>query len=346
MDNESDWSCDVELDLASRRIGLFLLYLFMFIAGLALNLTALWVNWQRRRSRNTVIFCMLNMGVADTLLVLTLPISMLEAVLDHVWLWGDFLCRFSNLVIVTNIFASCFFVAYMSVERYFALVRGSAPRGTGAAERRKRYAIGAALWILALFFAALETAHVRVLNMHEPGCYMLPEHAVVEWSSSLTIIQLLLQFLLPSAIIVTFNTLLSRAVRSSPEVQSRRGDGVWLLHVYSAVFLVCWFPYHTVMLLLEVYFSQSEHSVFDCNTVGQLFFSYTVVSAVALLHCLANPVLYSFLSRSFRNKLVNLVLSRLPQDALANLHANDTGAKEQGGKKNEAAEHSTNQSEG
>ncbi|KAB5537274.1 hypothetical protein PHYPO_G00116910 [Pangasianodon hypophthalmus] len=79
MDNETDWlpeHCTVKVDLVSRRIGLFLLHLFLFIVGLIMNLMVVWVNWQRRRTRNTVIFCILNMGVADTMLMLILPISM------------------------------------------------------------------------------------------------------------------------------------------------------------------------------------------------------------------------------------------------------------------------------
>uniref|UniRef100_A0A3B1JZK8 G-protein coupled receptors family 1 profile domain-containing protein n=1 Tax=Astyanax mexicanus TaxID=7994 RepID=A0A3B1JZK8_ASTMX len=183
------------------------------------------------------------------------------------WCWisvgcgGTFFVAFSNLVVVLSIYASCFFLAYMSVERYLAVVRGS----------RKRNIICAALWLVALFLAALETAHVRILHLQDPGCYLMPTHAYTEWFTSIIIIQTFIQFIVPAAVVATANILAARSA----------GD-VWLLHVYSAVFV--------------------------------LFFAYTVVRTTALLHCLANPLLYCFLSRSFRSKLISLVLRHLPQD--------------------------------
>ncbi|MCJ8744691.1 hypothetical protein PDJAM_G00121390 [Pangasius djambal] len=350
MNNETDWlpdHCTVKVDLVSRRIGLFLFHLLMFIAGLIMNLMVVWVNWQRRRTRNTVIFCILNMGVADTMLMLILPISMLEVALDHVWVWGDFLCRFSNLIIVVNIHASSFFLAYISVERYQSLVRGTAAKITVTSEKRKRNIICAALWIFALFLGLLETVHVRVLGLSEPGCYLVPEHDYEKWFSSLVIIQFLAQYLIPVVIMVTFNTLTARAVRSSPEVQIRNINDIWFLHVYSSVFIICWLPFQLTMILILVDLAQPD--LFDCNGLEQLFFSYAIVRTVALLHCLANPILYSFLSRSFRSKLINLILSRLPQDLVVNQgtdqHANQVEVKGDGRKANNMAENNTSQSD-
>lgn len=348
--NETDWfseHCNAKVDLTSRRIGLFLLHLFIFMVGLMMNLTVVWVNWQRRHTRNTVILCILHMGVADTMLMLILPTSMLEVAMDHVWIWGDFLCRFSNLIIVVNIHASSFFLAYMSFERYRSLVHGTAQKKTGPWEKRKRNLICAALWTFALFLGVLETVHVRVLGLSEPGCYLLPEHDYERWFSSLVIIQFLAQFLIPAVIMVTFNTLTARAVRSSPEVQIRKIDDIWFLQVYSWVFIVCWLPFQLTMLLVLVDLTQPD--LFDCNMLERLFFSYAIVRTFALFHCLANPILYSFLSRSFRSKLINLILSLLPKDAAANQgtdqHANQVEAIGNRGKANIVAEDNTSQSD-
>ncbi|XP_027032379.1 G-protein coupled receptor 182-like [Tachysurus fulvidraco] len=339
--------CNIELDFASRRIGLFLLHLVLFIVGVVLNLTVVWVNWHRRRTRNTVIFCILNMGVADSMLMLLLPISMLEVALDHVWLWGDFLCRFANLLVMANIYASSFFLAYISVERYLSLAQGTAPKTTTISEKSKRNIVCVALWSFALFLGLLETVHVRVLGSSEPGCFLVPEHDYEQWFSALVITQLVVQYVIPSVIMVTFNTLTARAVRSSSEVQIHNIEDIWFLHFYSSVFIICWLPFQITMILILVDIVQPH--LFDCNEVEQLFFAFTIVRVIALIHCLANPILYSFLSRSFRSKLINLILSHLPQDIVANQgadqHANRVEGVENEKKANNMAENNTSQSD-
>uniref|UniRef100_A0A3B1KIX0 G-protein coupled receptors family 1 profile domain-containing protein n=1 Tax=Astyanax mexicanus TaxID=7994 RepID=A0A3B1KIX0_ASTMX len=300
FDNDTEFfHCTVKVDYNSRRIGLFLLHLLVFMVGLVMNVTVVWVNWQRRHSRNTVLFCQLNMGLADTMIMIMLPIYMLEVVLDHVWLWGDFLCRFSNLVVVLSIYASCFFLAYMSVERYLAVVRGSAPKAQilGMTEKRKRNIICAALWLVALFLAALETAHVRILHLQDPGSVVAT--ANILWQLG--------QY--------------GRALRSRPAALVMCGSCTYT----RLSFVVCWLPYHLVMMLMMI--DILKPSLFDCNMLEQLFFAYTVVRTTALLHCLANPLLYCFLSRSFRSKLISLVLRHLPQDA-GNAGENSTSQSE------------------
>ncbi|XP_026857827.2 G-protein coupled receptor 182-like [Electrophorus electricus] len=315
-DNETTLSyCHIEFDYTGRRISLFLFHLFVFIMGLTMNVTVVWVNWQRRHSHNTVFFCLLNMGLADTMIMVMLPVQMLEVIMDHVWVWGNFLCRFSNLVIVANIYASSLFLAYMSAERYLVLARGSMSRVGVIPEKRKRGTICAALWVLALFFSSLETVHVRTQEWTEPGCYLMPKHAYEEWFSTIIIIRFMVQFAMPAATIVASNVLAARAVRASPEVQARKTGDVLLLHLYYLVFVVCWLPYQITMLLILENILNPD--LLNCIALQHLLFSYTVVRTITFLHCLANPILYSFLSRSFRGKLINLILHHLPQDAVS-----------------------------
>ncbi|XP_030634103.1 G-protein coupled receptor 182-like [Chanos chanos] len=352
-DNSSEWlfgPCNYNADYNSRRIGLFLVHLFLFVGGLVVNAVVVWVNWRRRHSRNTVIFCLLNMGVSDLMILTMVPFYMLDTILDHVWLWGEFLCRFSNLIFVLNIYSSSFFLVYMTVERYLTVRRGSAPKPWGVSEKRKRTLICAGLWTLSLFLSLLETVHVQVLDWEEPGCYIVPLYDYVGWYTSLSVIFLLFQFLGPAAIIVTFNILTARAVQASPEVQGGSSKNVWLLHVYSLVYIICWLPINVNLLLMVVDFL--EPTLFDCDTTEHLIFGYAVLQAVSLLHSIANPILYSLLSRSFRSHLIRAIVQHLPKEALATKgtlnHGNSAAQGEgatNGGKAREMSESSTSHSD-
>ncbi|XP_062322934.1 G-protein coupled receptor 182-like [Osmerus eperlanus] len=305
--------CHVELDYVSRRIAVFLLYLVFFILGLVLNCMVVWVNWRRRYSSNGVVFCVLNMAISDLMMMTVVPFFMLGAVMDHVWLWGNFLCQFTNLVFVIAFYSSSLFLAYMTVERYLAVVK-TGPRPWGPTEKRKRGLICSALWILSFILAVMEGSHVRLLEWDEPGCYFYPVHNFVGWFTALTFSSLILQFLGPGAVIVTFNLLTLRVVRGYPEGRDHRRRDLWLVHVYSLVFVICWLPFHIDVMLMLL--DSLEPRLLSCTEVEHIHFAYAVAQCLSLFHCVANPILYNLLSRKFRKQLFAAVAHHLQRQAM------------------------------
>ncbi|XP_056897734.1 G-protein coupled receptor 182 isoform X2 [Takifugu flavidus] len=312
-DNETLWTwhnCAIELDEKWRRIFLFLLYLFCFMVGLLENALVVWVNWRRRHSASGVLFCIINVSLSDLMVILVLPFFMMEVTISDVWLWGRFLCKVTNLIYLINSYSSSFFLAFMSLERYLSLTRPSFPAFFPVVGRR-RWIFCGGLWALSFFLALLENVHVDLLELDEPGCYLMPEKFEIQWFVSMSVLRLFFQFLLPSAVIITCNVLIARALRTAPDVQDRRN--LWLVHVYSLVFVMCWFPFHLATFLMVL--DELYHFLFSCRMIQVLYFSLSVVDAISLLHCVANPILYNFLSKSFRNNLINAVVDSLPREA-------------------------------
>uniref|UniRef100_A0A3B4BJI5 G-protein coupled receptors family 1 profile domain-containing protein n=1 Tax=Periophthalmus magnuspinnatus TaxID=409849 RepID=A0A3B4BJI5_9GOBI len=341
------YECTIELDTDYRRIALFLLYLFIFIAGLLENLLVLWVNWRRRHSANGVLFCLLNVSMSDMMVISILPFYMLEVTINQVWLWGRFLCKVTNLIYSVNLYSSTFFLALMTLERYLTLTKPTFPALFPVTGRR-RWWLCAVVWLFSLFLALLENVHVDLLEWDEPGCYMYPEHNFAEWFISMTIISLIFQFFIPGAVIITCNYLLAKAVRNAPEVQEKRD--VWLVHVYSLVFVLCWFPFHLILFLLLI--DDINPFIFSCNTVEVMYFMYSIVQCFSLFHCVANPILYNFLSKSFRSNLITRVVSYIPKDwnmeaqvGTAPTQPNGAGGTEGGRKQRKISDASTSQSD-
>lgn len=302
--------CTLQLETAGayRRIALFLIYLFIFTVGLLENGLVVWVNWRRRHSANGVLFCIINVSLSDLMMIVLLPFFMMEVTLDKVWLWGRFLCKVTNLFYVVNFYSSSFFLAFMTLERYLSLTRPSFPAFFPVVGRR-RWVLSGGLWALSLLLALMENVHVDLLDWEEPGCYMIPETNHVEWYVAVAFLCLIFQFLGPAAVIITCNVLMARAAQTAPDVQGRRD--VWLVHVYSLVFVVCWLPYHLVTILLVI--DDIDPFILSCNTLEVLYFSHNVVQSLSMFHCVANPVLYNFLSKSFRRNLINTAVDYIPR---------------------------------
>lgn len=324
--NDTLWfiyDCSINLNDDGRRVALFLLYLVLFMVGLAENSLVLWVNWQRRHSANGVLFCIINVSLSDLMVVFTMPFFMMEETMNKVWLWGHFLCKVTNLIYVINFYSSSFFLAFMTLERYLALTRPNLP-ACFPPNHKRRWLLCIGIWLLSLVLALLENVHIDLLDWDEPGCYLIPEQHFMEWFMSLSILSLIFQFLGPASVIITCNVLIARAVHTTPDIQNRRD--VWLVHVYSLVFVACWLPYQLVWFMLML--DDRYPHLFSCNAVGVLYFSFSVVQCFSLFHCIVNPILYNFLSKSFQNNLINAVLSRIsppPASVPANTVADNTG---------------------
>ncbi|XP_060792762.1 G-protein coupled receptor 182-like [Neoarius graeffei] len=305
--NDTLWfyECSLQLDWQSRRIALFLFYLFLFMVGLIENCVVVWVNWRRRHSASGVLFCIINVSLSDLMVVTTMPFFMLEIAMEEVWVWGRFLCKVTHFIYIINFYSSSFFLAFMTLERYLTLTRPNTPNCFPLEPRHRRWLLCGGVWLLSVVLALLENVHVDLLEWDEPGCYMVPEMNYFDWFVSLASLSLIFQFLGPASVIITCNILIARAVRSSPDVQNRRD--LWLLRVYSFVFVACWLPYHFVIFLLLV--DMLNPNLMSCNTTDGLFFTLNIVQCISFFHCIANPILYNFLSKRFCANLTSDILS-------------------------------------
>ncbi|NWI13812.1 GP182 protein, partial [Crypturellus soui] len=306
--------CEFSLDENVKRVVLFILYLVIFVVGLVENLLVIWVNWQTRRNKSLVNLYIINMAIADLGVLLSLPVWMLEVMLDYTWLWGSFLCRFTHYFYFANMYASIFFLTCLSMDRYVSLTTTST-FWRKHQHRVRRVACGCS-WVLAATIPFLEVAHMQLVNTGEPICiFLAPFETYDDWALAVSLATTTIGFLIPFPIIAIFNVLTARHIRrSKPE----SGKHCLLIYAYIGVFLLSWLPFHVVLTLLTL---DGSHIVLHCGFARFLYFFYDIIDCFTLLHCVVNPVLYNFLSRSFRSRLVSAVVRYIPRE-----HAGRHGA--------------------
>ncbi|XP_077184992.1 G-protein coupled receptor 182 [Paroedura picta] len=304
--NETFFYCDLGLDFNVKRVFLFVLYLAIFVVGLVENLLVIWVNWQTRGHRNLVNVYILNMAIADLGVILSLPVWMLEVMLDYTWLWGGFLCRFTYYFYFANMYSSIFFLTCLSVDRYVSLTTSS--HFWHQNQHWVRRVACCCIWALAAIIPLPEVAHMEVLDSIEPLCiFMAPFEIYDNWAIAITLVTIILGFVIPFAIIAVFNVLTARHIKRSNKPESRKH--CTLIYTYILVFLICWLPFHLVLILTSL-----DGILLECYLADFIYFFYDVIDCFTLLHCVVNPILYNFLSKNFRRKLISAVVKYIPKD--------------------------------
>ncbi|XP_007437256.1 G-protein coupled receptor 182 [Python bivittatus] len=308
--NQTLSDCDLGLDENTKRVFLFVLYLAIFVVGLVENLLVIWVNWQTRSHRNLVNLYIFNMALADLGMILSLPVWMLEVMLDYTWLWGDFLCRFTHYFYFANMYSSIFFLTCLSVDRYVSLTTSS--HFWHQHQHVVRRITCCCIWAFAAIIPLPEVAHVELTDTIEPLCFfMAPLETYSEWALGLIILTALIGFLIPFSIMAVFNILTAIHIKHCNKPEGRKN--CHLIYAYIIVFLISWLPFHLFLLLLTF---EGTSIVLHCYVTDFLYFFYDIIDCFTLIHCVVNPILYNFLSKNFRGKLISAVVRYIPKDQM------------------------------
>ncbi|XP_036397101.1 atypical chemokine receptor 3b [Megalops cyprinoides] len=294
--------CTASFNRSAILYTMSTLYIFIFIIGLVANSVVVWVNLRAERHRYETHLYILNLAIADLCVVATLPVWVISLVQHGHWPFGEAMCKMTHLIFSVNLFGSIFFLTCMSVDRYLsvALFGDSNSRSKKVARR----SICVLVWVLALaasipdtyFLQAVESAH-----SHNTLCRpVYPTDSPREWMVGVQLSFIILGFAIPFPVIAVFYVLLAGVISSSADPERRISRKI--IFTYIVVFLVCWLPYHGVLLVDTL--SLLNVLPFSCQMENFLFMALQLTQCFSLVHCCINPVIYNFINKNYRYDLM------------------------------------------
>ncbi|XP_059417906.1 atypical chemokine receptor 3-like [Carassius carassius] len=285
------------------------LYAFIFVVGLPANALVVWVNWRSERHKHDTHLYILNLAVADLCVVSTLPVWVSSLAQDGHWPFGQAACKLTHLLFNVNLFASIFFLACMSVNRYLSVVR------TGEISHRRgrqiRCLVCVVTWLLALFASIPDTyflQSVKSAHGHVTLCHpVYPQDNPLQWMVGIQLSFVVLGFVIPFPVIAVSYALLANTLASSSSHSPSNGDQEHsvsrkVILMYIVVFIACWAPYHAVLLVDAL--AVLGVLLLGCSLENGLFVALHLTQCLSLLHCCVNPVIYSFAHRHYRYDLM------------------------------------------
>ncbi|XP_078492647.1 galanin receptor type 1-like [Ciona intestinalis] len=121
------------------------IYGCIFCVGMISNL-ALMTCLCRGGRRDASKVLILNLAVADTLLLLTLPFAIAHRV-QRRWIFGSFTCKVEEAIKFVSYYSSMLFITAMAVDRYYTLCR---PRADRNKSHSRSVIASAVLWSLSI----------------------------------------------------------------------------------------------------------------------------------------------------------------------------------------------------
>lgn len=280
------------------RLPLLLLYGGVLAVGLPANLLTLRLTWLQVRRRSVLAVYLLALSLCDLCYLCTLPLWASYVHAGHVWQWSSAVCRATGFLFFSNMYVSIFLLVCVSCDRYLAVVYSLEARRL----RRRRLAAAVSAGVALLVGAG----HAPVFSMREGAggegerrCFEPGRSAAV---TGFYYARFLLGFLLPLLLLVATNRGVLGGVRRSTGLRREQKERVRRLAVAVVLlFLVCFAPYHLVLLLRALLFSAPSPP--GCALQRRLHAAYTASLALSTVNSAANPVLYVLSSHSVRAEL-------------------------------------------
>lgn len=246
--------------------------------------------------RVTMLF-LLCLAFFDMLFTLTLPFWAVENLMH--WVFGETACKILTGAYFIGIYGSLILLTAMTVDCFFFIV----VRSKWFTRRRRLNCARAAVvvsWIISIAACLQDAMDSQVKTRNNIStCDTLTSQDDLKGYYT----QFVMLFAIPLAIIVLcYGKILHTLMSSSGQ---RRYKTLLVVLLIIMAFVVCWGPYHIVIIVM------SYHNNGDCNKKTWLNLTYVTCRILAYSHCCINPLL--FLIRGRSRKILSSLLFCQPQ---------------------------------
>ncbi|EDL21086.1 atypical chemokine receptor 4 isoform X1 [Mus musculus] len=266
-----------------------------FVTGLAGNsvVVAIYAYYKKQRTKTDVYI--LNLAVADLLLLITLPFWAVNAV--HGWILGKMMCKVTSALYTVNFVSGMQFLACISIDRYWAITKAPSQSGAG----RPCWIICCCVWMAAILLSIPQLVFYTV-NQNARCTPIFPHHLGTSLKASIQMLEIGIGFVVPFLIMGVCYASTARALIKMPNIKKSRPLRVLLAVV--VVFIVTQLPYNVVK------FCQAIDAIYllitSCDMSKRMDVAIQVTESIALFHSCLNPILYVFMGASFKNYIMKV----------------------------------------
>lgn len=276
----------------SARVGIIILTL-AFVLGFPGNLFVIWSVFCKVRKRSVTCILVMNLAIADALVLLSAPLFLRFLAGGRGWEFGSAGCKLVHYLCSVNMYVSIYLICLMSMDRWLAVTRPFLSQRLRI--KRSLLILLLGVWVLAFalsvpmpFYRSNIKFCIRnmTVNMCIPYHGGKVNHKVFQYLFETT-----MSCIIPFTLIMTCYS--SVICRLQNAMFQQRGKGSRLILFIILAFIVFWLPYHIVNII-EVAGELTGST--SAQTAART--ARPNVTALAYFSSAINPVLYVFAGSS------------------------------------------------
>ncbi|XP_069068670.1 putative P2Y purinoceptor 10 [Pleurodeles waltl] len=276
------------------------IFTVIFIPGLLANSAALWVLCRFINKKNKAVIFMINLAAADLAHVLSLPLRIYYYI-NHTWPFKSTLCLLCFYLKYLNMYASIAFLTCISVQRCLFLRNPFKAKGW---KRRYDVAISAIIWIIVGGTCSLFPV-MRSSQLKTNSCFAdLGMRKITLLESSFMLLLLELAGFVFPVVTILYCTWKTKQFLQNRETHVQfareKSRALKLVVMCSAVFFICFAPYHINFLL---YMLVNLDVITNCSVRSGILRFHPFSLCLANFNCCLDPILYYFMASEFQNQI-------------------------------------------
>ncbi|KAM6335328.1 putative G-protein coupled receptor 132 [Podargus strigoides] len=270
-------------------------YSIVFAIGLPANCLTSFLTFLQIRRNKVIAIYIFSLSLCELMYLSTLPLWIIYVQNEHQWKMGDNACRITGFIFFCNIYISILLLCCISVDRYVALVYALESRGRRGQKK--------AIIIVCFLFAVVAIIHSPVFSMQDNSeninktCFeTLPLDIKLAYFG---FARFLFGFVTPFAILIFTNYKIFQSTKTSSSLTCHQKAKVkYLAITIIVIFLICFAPYHVVLLIRSIYFM--FHQNCSCPFEKDIYSIFTVFLCLATANSIADPIIYVLVSENVR----------------------------------------------
>ncbi|XP_039600753.1 N-arachidonyl glycine receptor [Polypterus senegalus] len=301
VDNASFSRLYEETQPEEYRVLALVFYSIIFIVGIIVNSTALWVFSLTTKRRNSVTVYMMNVALVDLIFILLLPFRIVYYAKNY-WPFGNIFCRITAALTIFYPCIALWLFALISTDRYMAIVQPKHSKELKNVSKSVMACIG--IWVMTL----ASTAPV-LLSSNDPDaasnyttCLKIRDIIHLQLTGATDFTRLIFFFLVPTFImiicysVIVNNLIHGRTSKLKPKVKEK---SIKIIITLIIQLLVCFVPFHICFVYLLLENKSDKFSVWGAFTTF----------IMNLSTCL-DIILYYIVSKQFQDRVISVILYR------------------------------------